>query len=379
MKTRLTLIVLALSALLSAVTGAAGERTLKSLFDIDPLPRRTKLRIGYFTSTIHGLTSYVALENGWFDEANLDVEMTSFVNGPAIMEAKKSWDVTTSGAAGVISGIIGQDVRMIGVGAWDDILNLFVRAEHRIFKSGKGHIAGYPEIWGRPEDWKGTAWLLPAGTAMHYVILTTLGRMGLSSADIAVNNMDVTSAFTAFKADQGDGLGVWNNLGVLGIQSGFKKVSGIRECGSRMATGVIATQEALRDNREAVKKFLEVYLAAAGWMRDNREKTVELYLKTSEEEGINIDREVGDLTLQIITTPPLSEQIAYAEKKTPDPRDPSGRITWMEEIIVEVFDFFASQGRYSEDDRHKILDGHITPSVLLELKDDYVKAGRTIK
>ena len=374
---------LAASAFLAAllvgiVVAGAGEGSVKKLFGIEPLPQKTHLRIAFFSGSLHGLPNYIAQEKGWFEAANLEIEMVPFVNGPAIMEAKRSWDVGTTGAPGMISGIVGHDVRMIALSCWDNLLHLFVREDNPIYKSGKGHIPGYPEIWGKPEDWKGTQWLLPAGTTMHLVILTTLERMGLSDKDVKINSMEATSAYTAFKAGQGDGLGVWLTLAAMAAQNGYKIVGGIQECGAKLTTAIYANDDALKEKRAAVKKYLEVFLATAKWMTANEAEAVDLYVQTCEEEGVAVSPEVAKITIDSAATPTLAEQVAFVENKIADPKDAARKISEMEKLIIDTFDFFASQGRYKPEDRQKILGGYIDPSVLFEIKADYEKAGKKI-
>ncbi len=374
--TMVAAIALALSAMMSA---CAGETTAKALFNIDPLPKMTKLRLAYFSGTVHALSNYIAQEKGWFKDAGLDVEFVPFINGPAIMEAKVSWDVGTTGAPGLISGVVGQDVKMIGIGVWDNVLDLFVRPGNPIYAAGKGHIPGYPDIYGKPENWKGTQWLLPAGTTMHLVLLSTLGRMGLTEKDVKISNMEITSAFTAFKAGQGDGLGAWSALAVMAAENGNLRVSGVQECGEKLVTTVFANPSALSANRDAVKKYLEVYLATAHWLDTHRDEGAELYVKTCEEDGIATSAPVAKVTIERHWTATMGEQIAFAEKKVPDPKNPARQITELENLIINTFDFFASQGRYESKDREKMLSGFIDGSLLLELKADYQKAGKKIQ
>ncbi len=371
--------VLALAVAVAFASSCAAGEDAKTLFGVDPLPKATKLRVAYFVGSLHGLVNFVGLEKGWFKDAGLEVELVPFINGPAIMEAKRSWDVGTTGAPGLISGVVGQDVKMIGLAVWDNILDLFVRLDHPIYTAGKGHIKGYPEIYGRPEDWKGSQWLLPAGTTMHLVILTTLKRIGLTEKDVQINNMDVTSAYTAFKAGQGDGLGVWTTLAVMAKENHYKKVSGIQECGSRMATTIFANEDALTNLPDAVRKYLEIYLAVGNWIDTHRDLATDLYVTACEEEGVATTRDVAKVTIESTNTPTLKEQIEFAEKMVADPLDSNAKMTEMEKIIIDTYDFFASQGRYQDKDRKKILSGFITPKILLEIKADYEKAGKKIE
>ena len=362
---------------LTALAGAA-DGSVKELFGIDPMPQMTHIRIAHFSGSPHSLAHYIAQEKGWFTQVNLDVELVPFVNGPAMMEANRSWDVGTTGAPGLISGIVGHDVRMIGFTFWDTLMRLFVREDNPIFKSGKGHIPGFPEIWGKPADWKNTQWLLAAGTTMHLVMLTTISRLGLTDQDLQMVNMDATSAYTAFKAGQGDGLGSWAPTLFQVAESGYKAVSGIEECGVRMASTIFAHPDALANKREMVKKYLDVYLAICHWIDENHEEAAEYFVRTCEEEGINTSPFAALSTLESAHTPTLSEQISYCETIVPDSKDPSRRITEMEKVIMDIFDFFAAQGRYTAEDRVKMLSGFIDSSVVLELKADYQKNGKAI-
>ena len=375
----LATVLLTLSILSAPAISYGVEGTAQQLFGVEALPQMTKLRIAYMPPSVHGLVCYMAQEKGWFKDVNLDVELLPFLNGPAMMEANSSWDVGVAGAGGLISGIIGYDIVMTGLAVWDNLLDLYVREDSPIYKAGKGHIAGYPNIYGRPEDWKGTQWLLPAGTTLHLTILNTLSRIGLTDKDITISSMDATSGNTAFKAGQGDGVGLWMTLSIMAEQSGLKKASGILEGGSRISCNLFATKTALASNRDASRKFLDLFLQIANWIDNNREDCVQYFIETCEEDGISISPEVSRAGLNSTTTPTLAEQIAFSVNKMPDPRNPSQQITEMEGILIDTFDFFASQGRYSAADRAKILGGYVDPSLLLELKAEYEKAGKPIK
>ena len=62
------------------------------------------------------------------------MEYEPFTNGPAMMEASDSWDVCTTGAAGVLVGMIGYDVICVGAADYEKNMGLFVRPESGLAK-----------------------------------------------------------------------------------------------------------------------------------------------------------------------------------------------------------------------------------------------------
>ena len=344
-----------------------------TFFGIEPLPERTTVRIALFTGSHHGNGFIVADKKGWFDELNIDVEYVPFVNGPIMMEAMNDWDVGTTGAPGCINGMVGRDLKVLALSSADTLLQLYVREESPIWQSGKGHIEGHPDIYGTPEDWKGTTWLLPIGTTMQYTLASTLECMGLTTDDVTMVNMDATSAYNAFKAGEGDGCGIWSSVAIAARDAGYKMPADIISTGELMSTGFFANPQYLASNRDITKTVMELYLETATWgyQPENREECAQILLEHCEGEGLKTSFADCLYTYELCSQFSIEEQAQMAKTPIDDPQGIYNDMNELQYSIINIFDFFESIGNYDADARVKILGNDlIDTSLLLELEAD---------
>jgi len=348
----------------------------QTTFGIQPFSEKQTLRVAYFAGSPHANPFYVAEQEGFFKELNIELEYIPVINGPAMMEAYTSWDVGTAGAPGVIVGALGHGVKMIGVSDYEKNLALFVREDSPIYKSGKGNVADAPELYGKPEDWKGTKWLYPVGTNLHLVLASALEKEGLTIDDISTVNMDVTSALTAFKGGQGDGLAVWNAFAFAAEDAGFKRISDAGIQGDINVCGFVATDDALKNKRELVKKAWQVYYRTWEWAKsspENLQKFVDYFVESCDEQGIKITPDIAKRSIDYYSCPSLAENMEIMTKEV---ADKEGKYTKRQVLQAEndlnyTLDFFISQGKYTDDDRNKILDDKLVDnSIALEVKDE---------
>jgi ABC-type nitrate/sulfonate/bicarbonate transport system substrate-binding protein len=351
----------------------------KTAFGITPLGEKQILRVAYFAGSPHANTFYVAEQKGFFKELNIEIEYLPIVNGPAMMEAYTSWDIGTTGGPGVIVGALAHGVKMIGVSDYEENLALFVRKDSAIYKSGKGNVPSTPDLYGKAEDWKGTKWLYPAGTNLHLVLVSALKKQGLALGDISSVNMDVTSALTAFKGGQGDGLAVWNAFAFAAEDAGFKRVSDAGKQGDINVCGLVATEDALENKRELIKKAWQVYYNTVEWSKSspqNLQSSVDYYVESCDEQGILITEDIAKRALEYYKAPSLKENIDIMTKEVVDKEGKytKRKLLQAENELNYTLDFFISQGNYTEEDRNKILDNKLVDnSITLEVKDELDK------
>ncbi|MCL2000721.1 MAG: ABC transporter substrate-binding protein [Planctomycetes bacterium] len=356
---RSTRLLLLLTAL--AICGGASAATT---FGIKPLDRRTTVNLGYFSGALHSVIFYIADEKGFFDELNLDVSYQSFSRGPAMMEAHSSWDFASTGGPGSLVGILAHPVKVVAITDYEKEQSLYVRADSPIFKAGNGHIPGHPEIYGRPEDWKGTTWLLPVGTTMHKVLLNVLGKLGLRPGDITMINMDVSSAFAAFRAGQGDGLGVWMSISLSAADAGFKKVAGATD-EEKLVSCLLVTDAAMTNKAEAMQTVFDLYGKVMDWSREHKDEYIKYLLESCQIEGVattaDITRRLTD-TFGFFSAELINRLMTtYVD----DPRGLAGRkLSQGEADLLEMLDFFIVQGIYTEENRKFIIDNHKISSQL---------------
>lgn len=90
--------------------------------DIEPLDAPVTLNVAQLANTLPHLPTYIAQQKGWLDAVGIEVNSVVFKNGPAMMEAvgAGSWDCGSTGIGGVITGVLNQDIKVIGVAARDE-------------------------------------------------------------------------------------------------------------------------------------------------------------------------------------------------------------------------------------------------------------------
>ncbi|WHH60941.1 ABC transporter substrate-binding protein [Petroclostridium sp. X23] len=332
-------------------------------FGIEPFSSRQELRVGYFAGSALSIPFYIADNEGFFDELNIDIKYETFTNGPGMMEANADWDVAGAGSAGVLVGQIGYDTPMIGISDYETNQGLFVRADSPIAKD--------PD---NPENWKGTTWLYPVGTTAHFTLSTMLGKLGLDDSDIKSINMDVSSALNAFIGGEGDGLAVWNAFAFRAEDEGFVRVADAGTLDIVNSSGTVATKDALENKRELLKKSFAVFYKTVEWINENeenKEKAIKYYLESAEDEGIAVDRKIAEGIIDYFKCPGLDESIKLMTETS---KDPKGLYTDRELLQAEIdllvtMDFFIEQGKFKPEDRVKILSQKLVdPSIATEVK-----------
>lgn len=333
----------------------AGEN--ETTFGIAPMDKETTVRIGFFAGAEHSCPFYVMEQEGWLDELNIKFEYNSFSAGPAMMEANASWDMATSGSAGCINGMIGYDLKTIGIAQYEGIIDIYVREDSPIYQSGAGHVSDVPEIYGTADDWKGTTWLLPAGTTAQKVLASTLERFGLTTDDVTMVNMDVASALAAFKAGEGDGVVLWTGTALAASEAGFKKVGGCDWNGDVFSIGLLATDDAIANKSEVVEKIFQLYYKTLEYLMANRDEFARYMKECYDVEGLACTESMAKELADRFVGFELDYMLDYMTSEFEDPMGLAGRkLNGGEKDMFETLDYFISLGNYKPEDRAFILD-----------------------
>ncbi len=332
-------------------------------FGLNPFAERQTLRVGYFAGSPLSLPWYIADQEGFFDELNIDVEYETFTNGPAMIEANSDWDVAGTGIGGALTAMIGYDIKTIGISDYEENVGLFVREDSEIAKN--------PD---NPESWKGTTWLYPNGTTAQPVLAAKLGSMGLGLNDIKSVNMDISSALTAFIGGEGDGLGVWNAIAFNAEDEGYIRVTDAGQLEIPTPCATFATDEALANKEPLIVTAYTVFYKTVDWIYEsdeNMKKASEYYLANCEEEGIACDESLAERIMEVYKCPGYEENYNLLTEKTTDYAGKySEEITKAENDFLYLLDYFISENKYTEEDRTKLLDGgYVDSSIALKSKE----------
>lgn len=312
---------------------------------------------------LHALPGHVADVEGLYDAADFDYEITMFAGGPPQNEALASdaWEVGTTGTGGAILGASGYGLKVIGFTSGDtNVTDLWVRPDHPLAAS-KGKIDGYPNLYGTADMWRGQTILYPSGTSVQMVVLTTLNVLGLDENDIERIDISVSQGFPAFKAGEGDILGLWSPFGFLAEKEGWIKVASAKDLNVQLPCLIIASEKAIKERPEVVQKWLEVYMEGVSRINADKNAAADLLFEFEKENGIKLSEE--DSALEIASRPFPSIE----EQKQLFIEDANGQ-SEAERILLLFTDFMIAQGRLTEEDKQRMIDnGFVDGSFIAKL------------
>ena len=146
---------------------------------VEPLAEPVTLNVALLANTLPHLPTYIAQEKGWLGAVGIEVSPVVFKNGPSMTEAMGAgaWDCGSTGIGGVITGVLNQDMKIIGVAARDEggFQAFFARPDSPIVEAGKGHGA-IPELYGTADTWRGQEILCAVGTTNQFLLYKTLEK-----------------------------------------------------------------------------------------------------------------------------------------------------------------------------------------------------------
>ena len=214
------------------------------------------LRVALQT-TAQGVPAYIAQEEGYNSAEGLVTESRVYATGVAQLEAlgADGWDVACIGAPPAMTANIAYDAKIIAIVLNESSTELFVRSDSDILTSESG-VEG---IIGSADAWRGKNIILPLNTTSHYIILSSLAKLGLGAGDVNLINMDVGQAYTAFKSGQGDVVTLWDPNSFTAESEGWVSVMYGPDTGAVCPCMLIASEKAIQEKPEEIKAWLKSY------------------------------------------------------------------------------------------------------------------------
>lgn len=344
------------------------EETEEMPWEIEPLKEKVTLKVGNMASTSPHLPTYIAQQKGWLDEVGIEVESVLFNSGPAMMEACSAgaWECGSTGIGGVITGVLGHDVKILAPAARDEGGHqaFFARKDSDIVTSGQGH-GTCPEVYGTAEAWKGKEIFCAKGTTNHFTLYKTLESLGLTLDDVNVVNMEVSSANTAFKAGQGDVVGVWGPLVYSEDKKDLVMVSSDAWVKTGIVTNYVANPQAWEEKSEAITKWLEVCIMTGEWIQENMEEAAAYMTQMYEEDGYpSTDEE----NLKILQNNPFCSLEYDKDIVTMNEENTMSK---MEQQTYDAMSVFVKMGNYTNEQLDELIKGD---NFLAEPIENIVKA-----
>jgi len=306
------------------------------------------LRIGYQWHN-HGLPVYIAIEEGMFVEAGLNVSTLIFGSGPPLNEALGAGqlDVVVTGPVPAIGSGVAYNTKLIGVSADDTMsISYWARPDSDIARiSGR---SGTPGILGDANSWRGKSILCPVSTNVHFMLVAVLKKMGLGLDDVRIIPMDVAPAYTAFRAGQGDVVSLFAPQSIFAEDEGYVKVASGMESGEIIYMVIIASEDAMKNKKEELTDFLRIYYTASEKYANNMQKYIEYMLKFQIENGLQVDERLVTITCNEKPMPTFDDQRrlwagTYGQRG-------------VDTMVFNVMDYFIGQGQYTQADKQKLIN-----------------------
>ncbi len=275
--------------ILAAVPAAAQTRT------------ETAIKVSYQPALYWALPFFVATEKGWWKEAGLAPEFSTFAAGaPQVAAvAAKSWDAGGTGSAPAVLGAQRFGLLTIGITNDESAGNALVARK-----------ADVDRIRANPASLKGQQLLLTTNSTGEYAALACLERWGLNRRDMQLVNLGQAQIISAFASGNGTLAGVWApNIYTLQDRAAGVVVCSGKEAGTAVPGALVVRADYARSNPAEVASFLAVYLRAIAWQRTHRDETIALMRRFYDQGGVTLPDQY--LAAEIDTRPTftLEEQI----------------------------------------------------------------------
>jgi sulfonate transport system substrate-binding protein len=226
----------------------------------------TELRAG-FVSAIDQIGLPAALDQGFFDEEGLDVDIADpFATGVDMLNALESGEIDIAQVGVPAIGAIASGMDLVLLGNYTGSAVQLGIDETMAVVAREG--SGIDED--DPSTIEGMSIGVSVGTISHLYLLGMLSDLGLSEGDVDIVNTDPPDMPVALETEGVDAIVVWDPWPIVATQDveGAYEVS--RGEGYIAFIGyIVAERDYVEQNPEAVESFLAARAKADAWMREH--------------------------------------------------------------------------------------------------------------
>lgn len=226
------------------------------------------LNVGILVSTV-GIPALYAQSQGWFEDAGLDVNLIIFATGAPVNEAiaAEELDIACSGFASVYSLANANCSWLLDINTTGG-MGVYARSDSPVVAAGNT-VPEYPNMLGSAETVSGLQILGPVGTAVQFMVERYAERLGLSSQDVIMTNMEYAPAYQAFTSGEGDLAAMNPPTSYTMEDEGYIQVASFEDStGVSMFDGCFARNEVVNSRTADVKAFVEVLIKAMDALQD---------------------------------------------------------------------------------------------------------------
>jgi NitT/TauT family transport system substrate-binding protein/sulfonate transport system substrate-binding protein len=306
---------------------------------------------------------WYAKEKGWDKEEGLDIDLSYFDSGMAILAALPAgeWVIAGVGSVPGMMGNLRYDTYTVLIGNDESLTNaVLVRPNSPILKT-KGYNKDFPDVYGDPKDVKGKEFLCTTVSSAHFALSHWLNVLGLKDSDVVIKNMDQAQALAAFSTKIGEGVALWAPHMYKGEEQGWKVAGTPKLCKQGLPIDIIAEKKFADQHPELVAKFIRIYLRAVNMLqKEPLENLVTEYCRFFLEwAGKQYSPQMALLDLKTHPVFNYEEQLALFDVS----KGPSTAQKWHTEIAK----FFTETGRITKDDLKKVGDSKYVTDKFLKM------------
>ncbi|PRR76162.1 ABC transporter substrate-binding protein [Neomoorella humiferrea] len=307
--------------------------------------------------------TYNAIKEGLDKKNGLELKMVYFDSGMPQIEAlpANQWDVGAAGATPAIMAALRYGTYSIGIGDDESMANVvMVRPDSPILKV-KGANPKYPDIYGSAELVKGKTILVTTVSGGHYCLSRYLKALGLTEADVKIQNLEQAQAVAAFESGAGDMVVLWAPFTYTGLRKGWKVVATAQQVDAIFPIIIMANKKFADEHPDLVVKFLDIYFQQIDKIKKEGKGLADLYKAfLNDWGGLDISKEDAAMDIELHPVYDLKEQLAMF--------DSSNGPSKMEKLMGDIAEFFASQGKFTMEEKDKVMkSGFITDKFIKEL------------
>lgn len=204
-----------------------------------------KVRVGFQTGDINNITM-VAYNEGYFEKVGLDVEMSPYSSGGAMVPALAAGEVDITWFfpfPSLTAFATGIDIEVVLLD------HAPLTAERLIANEAIADVASL----------KGKTVGVTIGTSGHHSLLAALDQAGLSQDDINMVNLKPSEMAAAYSAEKIDAAWTWEPAAGKLNELGGKDIATAKSVGAYAVALWAARTEFAEENPEVMRKFMEAW------------------------------------------------------------------------------------------------------------------------
>lgn len=299
MKKKLLALLLAVG-MVAALVGCGGggddQKTDDTKEDTSKTEQQTelvKVRVAYMPNMGSAASLFVGIDQGYFEEVGLDVEVYEFQGGPAEITAMASGDI---------------DIAQIGHGAHA----LCIEGQAVIFQMDHTNslsdvvVANKEKGIEKAEDLAGKTIAVSSGTSSEIILQQVLYKAGLTENDVNLVEMTVDGMTTAMISGQVDACAIWspNSITVRdALGDNYLDLGGNADFldSAIFPSSYITTKEYAEKNEDILVRFGQALNKAHDWRAENIEEAAKILAKAIDAPEETMLESVGEADWYTIT------------------------------------------------------------------------------